>query len=221
MKLKHLIWVVVAIVGVSQLASGTTAQGQDVKAAYDRAESLGRRTQGLAVNLPENPNWVENSTKVWYRKAVKGGNEFVLADAATKTKGPAFDHAKLAAALSTATSQKYTALELPFTTFTFVDNQRAIEFTVAPVGGGRAAAAVVVAVVVDAAGGAPGPTQPRYRCTITDYTCARATGTRPAEAQAGQGRGRRRRWRRRGDVRAVGRTRGRRFACRRTRSSRR
>ena len=184
MKLKHLIWVVVAMAGVSQLASGTTAQGQDVKAAYDRAESLGRRTQGLAVNLPENPNWIENSTKVWYRKAVKGGNEFVLADAATKTKAPAFDHAKLAAALSTATSQKYTALELPFTTFTFVDSQRAIEFTVAPTGGGRAGGGGGGG----RAGGAPGATQPRYRCTITDYTCTRATGTPAADAQAGQGR---------------------------------
>src|SRR5688500_11526202 len=108
MKLKHVIWVVAAIAGVSQLASSSTAQGQDVKAAYDRAESLGRRTQGLAYNVPETPNWLEKTTKVWYRKSVKGGNEFVLVDAATKIKAPAFDHAKLATALSTATTQKYT-----------------------------------------------------------------------------------------------------------------
>jgi dipeptidyl aminopeptidase/acylaminoacyl peptidase len=184
MKLKHLIWVVAAIVGVSQLASRTTAQGQDVKAAYDRAESLGRRTQGLAVNLPENPNWVENSTRAWYRKAVKGGNEFVLVDAAAKTKAPAFDHARLAAALGTAANQKYTALELPFTTFTFVDNERAIEFTVAPAGGGRAGGGGGGG---RQGGGAPGVTQPRYRCTLTDYLCTRATGTPPAPQ--GQGRG--------------------------------
>ncbi len=138
MKLTHVIWVVAALAGVSQLASRTTAQGQDVKAAYDRAESLTRRVGGLALNVPENPNWIENSPKVWYRKSVKGGNEFVMVDAAAKTKAPAFDHAKLAAAIGTAANQKYTAVELPFTTFTFVDNQRAIEFTLAPVGTGRA-----------------------------------------------------------------------------------
>ncbi len=68
MKLKHVIWVIAAIAGVSQLASRTTAQGQDVKAAYDRAESLGRRTEGLALNVPDTPTWIENSTRFWYRK---------------------------------------------------------------------------------------------------------------------------------------------------------
>ena len=67
MKLKHLIWVLAALAGASQLASRTTAQGQDVKAAYDRAESLGRRVGGLALNVPENPNWIENTPRVWYR----------------------------------------------------------------------------------------------------------------------------------------------------------
>ncbi|HYN07973.1 MAG TPA: DPP IV N-terminal domain-containing protein [Vicinamibacterales bacterium] len=191
MKLKHVIWVVAALAGASQLASRTTAQGQDVKAAYDRAESLGRRVGGLALNVPENPTWIENSTKVWYRKSVKGGNEFVLVDAAAKTKAPAFDHAKLAAAISAATNQKYTAVELPFTTFTFVDTDRAIEFTLTPAGAGRAGGGGGGGGGRQG-GGAPGATQPRYRCSITDYTCARAAAAAQGEGQGrqgGQGRG--------------------------------
>ena len=188
MKLKHLIWVVAAIAGVSQLASRTTAQGQDVKAAYDRAESLTRRVGGLALNVPENPTWIEKSTRFWYRKSVKGGNDFVLVDAATKSKAPAFDHAKLATALSTATGQKYTALELPFTTFTFEDNERAIEFTLGPAGGGRAGGGGGGGGGRQG-GGAPGVTQPRYRCSIVEYTCALAAATPPGQGQGGQGRG--------------------------------
>jgi dipeptidyl aminopeptidase/acylaminoacyl peptidase len=186
MKLKHVIWVIAAIAGVSQLASRTTAQAEDVKAAYDRAESLGRRTEGLAYNVPANPTWIEKSTRFWYRKTVKGGNEFVLVDAATKIKAPAFDHAKLATALSTATSQTYTALELPFTTFDFVDKEQAIEFAVVPPGGGRAGGGGGGG---RQGGGAPGATQPRYRCSLTDYTCARATGTPQGQDAAGAGQG--------------------------------
>ncbi|MGE5835768.1 MAG: DPP IV N-terminal domain-containing protein [Acidobacteriota bacterium] len=191
MKLRHLIWVVAAAVLFAlQLASRTTAQGQDVKAAYDRAESLNRRTQGLAYNIPDAPTWIEKSSKVWYRKTDKGGYEFELVDAAAKTKAPAFDHAKLAAAMSTAANQKYTAVELPFTTFTFVDNERAIEFTLTPPGGGRAGGGGGGG---GRAGGGGGAAQPRYRCSITEYTCARATVPPQAQTAAspcGQGQGR-------------------------------
>ena len=102
MKPKHvaLIAVIVAIAG--QLSYRPAAQGQDVKAAYDRADSFNRRTEGLIVGVAETPIFLEGSSKLWYRKSVKGGNEFVLVDAAAKTKAPAFDHARLAAALSAA-----------------------------------------------------------------------------------------------------------------------
>src|SRR4029450_7460100 len=114
MKPKHvaLIAVIVAIAG--QVSYRPAAQGQDVKAAYDRAESFNRRTEGLIVGVAETPVFVEGSSKLWYRKSVKGGNEFVLVDAAAKTKAPAFDHARLAASLSTAASGTYTAVTLPF-----------------------------------------------------------------------------------------------------------
>jgi dipeptidyl aminopeptidase/acylaminoacyl peptidase len=194
MKLRHLIWVVAAAVLVaSQLASRTTAQGQDVKAAYERADSLGRRTQNLAYNiLPEAPTWLEKSSKVWYRKSVKGGNEFVLVDAAAKTKAPAFDHAKLAAAISAVTSEKYTPVTLPFTTFTFGDNGQSIEFLLVQPGAGRAGGGGGGGGGRQG-GGAPGATQPRYRCSIVEYTCARSTaspqGQGAAGRQGGQGRG--------------------------------
>ncbi len=103
-------------------------KAQGTLADYERAQSLRNKFQALAINLPERTNWIEKTDRFWYRKYVKGGNEFVLVDAEKLTKDPAFDHAKLAAALSAASGEKYEALALPFTSITFVENEHAIEF---------------------------------------------------------------------------------------------
>ena len=105
-----------------------TAQG--TLADYERANGLRAKFQGLALNIPDRPNWIEKTGRFWYRKTVKSGNEFVIVDAAKASKKPAFDQAKLAAALSTATGEKYTAVTLPFVSFTFVDNEKAVQFEV-------------------------------------------------------------------------------------------
>ena len=56
----------------------------------------------------------------------------MLVDADTQAKAPAFDHARLADALSTALGRKVTAAELPFNEFTFTPDLRRIEFQLAP-----------------------------------------------------------------------------------------
>ncbi len=119
------------------LAQGTLAD-------YQRADSLRHRIQGLAVNLPGRVTWVDTTSRFWYRKSVKGGNEFVLVDAATLAKKPAFDHQRLADSLSAATGEKHAALNLPFTAIIFVDNERAIEFEVG---------------------------DSRWKCSLSDYRC--------------------------------------------------
>jgi dipeptidyl aminopeptidase/acylaminoacyl peptidase len=121
-----------------------TVYAQVTQADYERAASLRTRFQGLAVNIVERPTWIEKTSRFWYRKSVTGGNEFVLVDAETLTKKPAFDHEKLAASLSTATGKKYTPVTLPFMAINFVDNERAIEF------------------IADAS---------RWRCNRSDYGC--------------------------------------------------
>src|SRR6266498_4586732 len=111
---------------------------------YERAARLRTRFQGLTVNIVDRPTWIGKTNRFWYRKSVKGGNEFVVVDAEALTKKPAFDHEKLAASLSTAASKKYTAVTLPFTTLTFADNEQAIEF------------------IADGS---------RWRCRLSDYIC--------------------------------------------------
>src|ERR1039458_2478734 len=58
------------------------------------------------------------------------GAEFVLVDPAKGTRVPAFDHVKLAAALSAATGRTYAAGNLPFQEIEFsADGQRSEEHT--------------------------------------------------------------------------------------------
>jgi dipeptidyl aminopeptidase/acylaminoacyl peptidase len=164
-----------------------SAQAQDVRALYERSATLGNRTNNLIYNQGSDWTWVQGPLQLVYRKSVKGGNQFVLADPTAKTKAAPFDHAKLATALSTANNGKYTAVTLPFSTFQFVDNRQAIEFTLLAGGGaGRGGGGGG-----GGRGGAPagGPAAPRWRCTLTDYTCTRQAAAPAQPEQAGQGRG--------------------------------
>ncbi len=52
--------------------------------------------------MPGTPNWIGNSERFWYPRSVKQGTEFMLVDAASGIKKPAFDHEKLAVAISAA-----------------------------------------------------------------------------------------------------------------------
>ncbi len=144
------------VIVASLVVDSRSAQAQGMVADYARAITLRDRYQGLAIDLPEQVQWIRNTNRFWYRKSVPGGSAFVLVDAEAQTKVPAFDHAKLAEALSAAMGSKYTAVTLPFTTFSFVDDDRAIEFT--PSGPAQTPAANA-------------PARPTWRCTLDSYTC--------------------------------------------------
>src|SRR5438067_7918079 len=107
------------------------AMAQGTQADYQRAWSLRESFAGLTVNVPGPANWIGTTSRFWYRKSVRGGHEFVLVDAATQARRPAFDHARLAASLSAAGGQQYKPVTLPFAEFTFADDERAVEFAAA------------------------------------------------------------------------------------------
>jgi dipeptidyl aminopeptidase/acylaminoacyl peptidase len=98
---------------------------------YARAERfMGYNTNPLVYRATVRPNWLPDD-RFWYRVAVPGGNEFVLVDPARAAKEPAFDHVRLAAALSSAAGASYTALTLPFSDLDFTADGRAVEFAAA------------------------------------------------------------------------------------------
>ncbi|HYR86447.1 MAG TPA: DPP IV N-terminal domain-containing protein [Terriglobia bacterium] len=98
---------------------------------YSRAEKfMGYNTNPLVLHAGVRPTWLPDE-RFWYRVATENGNEFVLVDPARSTRTPAFDHAKVAAALSAASGTTYTPYRLPFQQFDFASNGRAISFNVA------------------------------------------------------------------------------------------
>jgi len=138
----------------------TAIFAQGTLADYERAAGLRNKLQGLVVNAPDRANWIEKTNRFWYRKSVKGGYEFVLVDAETLAKKPAFDHEKLAAALSKALppgEEAITALRLPFNEFTFAEGERAIEINAR---------------------------ESRWRCDLTTYECRKSDA--PAFGRFGQ-----------------------------------
>jgi Prolyl oligopeptidase family len=115
------------VVGMSIALAGAKALAQMPRADYDRALELRDKYEALAIGFPEPATWVPDTSRFWYRRTVSGGREFVLMDAATQLKDPAFDHARLASALSRLMNASWTPLRLPFNTFRFVRNEQAIE----------------------------------------------------------------------------------------------
>jgi len=145
------------------LGSGLTllpapAASQGTATEYARSEGLRARIDGVVVDAAEAPLWIgPPSNEFVYRKSVQGGTGFVLVDAVTHEKRPAFDHDRLAASIAATVKRvggpPITGKSLPLGRLAFVDSGRAIEFTLTP---------------------RPGEWQPdttRWRCTLADYVC--------------------------------------------------
>ena len=83
-------------------------------ADYKNAERfMSYNTQPLIDRSNIAPVWLPDN-RLWYRALTANGSEFILADPKKGTKAPAFDHAKLAAALSSASGKTFSANMLPF-----------------------------------------------------------------------------------------------------------
>jgi hypothetical protein len=89
--------------------ASVSAQQKFTAADSARAEKLmGYNTTPLVLRSGARPNWLPDE-RFWYRVTTADGAEFVLVDPVKGTRAPAFDHAKFAAALSTATGRAYSA----------------------------------------------------------------------------------------------------------------
>jgi len=163
-----------AAFGLLTVATSLIAQG--TLTDYQRGQALEAKARGLVVNTPGNMTWIGDSDHLWYPRSVKGGTEFMLVDAGAGSKKLAFDHDRLAAAISSATGKKYTGLNLPFapdpnarpatrrpvdgsiptsSPLTFADGEKAIRF---------------------GTGGS------MYKCTLTEYVCTKEGSIPPVVA---------------------------------------
>lgn len=95
-------------------APATPASAQTTATDYARAERfLGWNARNLVSGDQVSPRWMEGD-RFWYRNHVKDGYEFFLVDPARGTRAPAFDHDRIAAALSVAADTSYVGHKLPF-----------------------------------------------------------------------------------------------------------
>jgi len=140
----------VFLLGVSALffwpaVAESDLQAQMTAADYARAERfLSWNAQRLVSGTTVTPQWLAGDL-FWYRNRSIDGFEFLVVDPGARTQRAAFDHVRLAAALSVAADTSYEPNKLPFSEFEFVDDQRAIRFQVKP--------------------------KVRWTCDITGYSC--------------------------------------------------
>ncbi|MEO6445383.1 MAG: DPP IV N-terminal domain-containing protein [Gemmatimonadaceae bacterium] len=112
------------------LVTGSLLPAQGTRSDYVRAEQLiSGNAAELVTNDAVRPRWMSGD-RFWFRNRAAKGWEFVVVEMATGNRRPAFDHAKLAAALSVAADTAYDARRLPFREIAWVNGDRGIRFAV-------------------------------------------------------------------------------------------
>ena len=123
---------------------------------YARAERfLGTNTGPLVTGIAGPPTWLPDGRFFYRASRSGGGSEFVMVDPARRTRNAAFDHTRLASALSAVSGGSIDAARLPFQGFTISKDGRTVTLTTS----GR-----------------------RWECSIQEYTCAAADSARTGAA---------------------------------------
>jgi hypothetical protein len=112
----------------ASLLTPAPLSAQGTRADYARADRLQAEAGRLVYDVPAVVEWIGESSLFWYRKQSREGKQFLLVDAERARKAPAFDHARLAAALGRAVDSTFTAGTLPFDRIGF-QGERTLTFT--------------------------------------------------------------------------------------------
>ena len=123
-----------ALIVATAIISLTTpplAAQQVTERDYARAEQFLPWHAAKLVSGDEVTPEFFDGDRFWFRSRTESGHEFVVVDPAAPSRALAFDHARLAAALSLAADTAYEGNKLPFTTFEFADGGRSIQFHLA------------------------------------------------------------------------------------------
>lgn len=102
--------------------------GQVTEREYARAEQFLPWNAAKLVSGDQVAPEFFDGDRFWYRSRTPVGHEFVVVDPAAASRAPAFDHARLAAALSLAADTAYEGASLPFDEFEFVNGGGAVRF---------------------------------------------------------------------------------------------
>jgi dienelactone hydrolase len=143
---------------VTATGGNGTTDGADIATweEYAHAERfLPWNAASLAFELDLEPNWIEGGDAFWFRAITRAGPRFVKVDPAAASLGPAFDHVRLAAALSVAGGAPVDPANLPFATIEVVEGGGAVRVPFA---------------------------EARWTCDLATYTCTRGDAETPEPA---------------------------------------
>jgi dipeptidyl-peptidase 4 len=123
--------IVVAVASIDAQKAPSPNEGSRLTPNYDLAAAWApQKVSKLVFDTSVTPRWLEASDRFWYAYNTREGRRFMLVDPLKKAKAPLFDHARMAAALTSLTRIPYDAQHLPFTQLRFVKNDSAFEFEV-------------------------------------------------------------------------------------------
>ena len=117
-----------AVLLLASLLGPPAAYAQPSPADYERAIGLRGEWEGLTGDGADPAVW-DGDRLFHYRKTGRGGHRFVAYDIERQAQEPAFDHERLAAALTSGTGTRYTGITLPFNDFAYEDGRRAIRMS--------------------------------------------------------------------------------------------
>lgn len=118
----------------------------ELLAAYQRAEQrLAVNVEPLVHSAEVRPEWLDGD-RFWYRNRIADGHEFILVDPAHGTRERAFDHERLARALTAATGVDHEPWMLALERLTPIQDGRGLGFELE---------------------------QHRWSCDVVDYVCER------------------------------------------------
>lgn len=138
----------------NSLDSGSPGSGR-MWQRYVRAERLlPWNATRLTSDLVIKPRWIDSDDRFWYRLKTLKRIEFVLVDPGKGRRTPAFDHVRLAAALSQASGTPCTAEQLPFKEIEFCNGGQSIVFDIAE-----------------------SSSSGRWNCNLVSYACERIGDT--------------------------------------------
>ena len=120
------------------LVNATTAAASAAALEVVTAEDYARAERFLfwnrdryVINADIQHHWIGNQDRFWYQRTNdSGAKEFVVVNAADGTRHPAFDHAKIATALSNLSHKPVEPGALPFSTFKYDGDEHAIQFDI-------------------------------------------------------------------------------------------
>ena len=138
--------------------SAQTSAAQLTAADYERALDLPKKYGDAVNHMPSSPQWIEGSHHFVYTRTTaatkdkEAGHEYVYVDADTHEMRLAFDHAKLADALTKVLKTPVKVENLPLGRLHFARDEKSFEFLFHDI---------------------------RWSCNLTDYVCEKKLALTP------------------------------------------